>query len=176
MVFELKTEASLADALAAYCDKHELPHVCANELLMAYHAHVVWLAAFCDQWEKVQGANDKLLDAVKAQGLDFEIGGGGCQLLTHYIDGGGFVWATCLDGGGLPETNSWMVCAYGEDLCDILFELRSDQNDDGLSLTQAVAIALDVAHEHIQTLDECTLNGHRDSGRGVCVNCGDGLL
>jgi hypothetical protein len=83
---------------------------------------------------------------LKKQGFQFETGGGGCQLLTRYIDGGGFVWATCLDGGGLPDTTSWHIVAYGEDIDDILCSIRSDDNDSGLTFTQAVAIALDVAN------------------------------
>lgn len=109
---------------------------------------------------------------LEAYGFEREIGGGGCVILSHYIDGGGFVWATCLDGGGLPDTVDWMVCAYGDDIGDIIFELRSDQNDDRLSLTQAVAMALDVANDFEPPCN----NGHRDSGRGQCVDCGAFLI
>lgn len=172
MVFELNTEAELTNALSDYCYKHELPHVCANELLMACHSHVVWLAAFCDQWEKVQGANGRLVQSMLEQGFEVEQGGGGCHVLSIDMENGAFVWATCLDGGGLPETDNWMVCAYGDDIDDIIFELRSDQNDDELSLTQAVALALDVANDFEPT--PCTnWHRHRDSGRGQCVDCGE---
>lgn len=110
---------------------------------------------------------------LEAYGFEREIGGGGCQLLTHYIDGGGFVWATCLDGGGLPDTVDWMVCAYGEDLDDILYEFRSDENERGLSLAQAVVEAVEVAEAFHQP---CKGNRHTDSGRGVCVDCGEFLI
>jgi hypothetical protein len=113
---------------------------------------------------------------LQAHGFDIEIGGGGCQLLTHYIDGGGFVWVTCLDGGGLPDADNWMICAYGDDIGDIIYELRSDQNSSGLTMEQSVVEALAVANAFEATTDQCAIWGHRDSGRGVCVNCGDFLL
>jgi hypothetical protein len=81
---------------------------------------------------------------LQAQGFEFETGGGGCQLLTRYIDGGGFVWATCLDGGGLPDPSNWMICAYGDDIDEILFEARSDDGK-GLSLERAIDQALIIA-------------------------------
>jgi hypothetical protein len=83
---------------------------------------------------------------LQAQGFEFETGGGGCQLLSRYIDGGGFAWATCLDGGGLPDESNWLVCAYGDDIDDILFDARSD-DDSGLSLERAAAQALSIARE-----------------------------
>lgn len=109
---------------------------------------------------------------LEAYGFEREIGGGGCQLLTRYIDGGGFVWATCLDGGGLPDTTSWHIVAYGEDIDDILCSIRSDDNDSGLTFTQAVAIALDVANDFTPPCN----NSHRDSGRGQCIDCGEFLI
>jgi hypothetical protein len=96
---------------------------------------------------------------LQAQGFQSEIGGGGCQLLSCYMESGAFIWATCLDGGGLPSASNWMVCAYGEDIGDIIFELRSDQNDDRLSLSQAIAIALDVAHD-FESVDATCRNGN----------------
>ena len=115
----------------------------------------------------------KMTDNIlKDYGFKIEQGGGGCQFLSQYYRLGGFVWATCLDGGGLPETDNWMVCAYGDDIGDIIFELRSDQNDDGLSLTQAVEMALDVANDFTPPCN----NSHRDSGRGQCIDCGAFLI
>ena len=111
---------------------------------------------------------DNMNNILQAQGFEFETGGGGCQLLSQYIDGGGFVWATCLDGGGLPETDNWMICAYGDDIGDILFELRSDQNESGWRLDQAAFQALEAAHDYAPP--SCN-NSHRDSGRGQCVDC-----
>lgn len=49
---------ALADVLDAYCDKHGLPLVSADDLLAEYRAHVAWLAYFCDQWERVQERED----------------------------------------------------------------------------------------------------------------------
>jgi hypothetical protein len=92
---------------------------------------------------------------LEAQGFQFETGGGGCQILSCYMESGGFVWATCLDGGGLPDQSNWMVCGYGDDIDNIIYELRSDQNDDGLSLSQAVAIALDVTDGFESTYATC---------------------
>lgn len=82
---------------------------------------------------------------LKAQGFEFETGGGGCQLLSRYVDGGGYVWATCLDGGGLPTDSNWLVCAYGDDVDDILFDVSSES--ESLSLEQAIKQALIVANE-----------------------------
>ena len=106
---------------------------------------------------------------LQAQGFEFETGGGGCQLLSRYWESGACVWATCLDGGGLPDPDNWMICAYGDDLDNILFELRSDQNESGLSIEQAAEQAAAAAREF--TPPPCP-NGHRDSGRGVCIDCG----
>jgi hypothetical protein len=170
-IFDIKTESELTAALANYCDKHELPNVCANELLADCHGHVAWLTEFIRQWEKVQGANDSLVQTLLEQGFELEQGGGGCTVLSIDMENGAFVWITCLDGGGLPEAGNWMICAYGEDIGDIIFELRSDQNDDDLSLSQAVAIAIDVANDFEPK--PCTnWHRHRDSGRGVCIDCG----
>jgi hypothetical protein len=91
---------------------------------------------------------------LQAQGFEFETGGGGCQLLTRYIDGGGFAWSTCLDGGGLPDESNWLVCAYGDDIDDILFDARSD-DDSGLSLEQAAAQALLIASEFRSEFELC---------------------
>lgn len=102
--------------------------------------------ALGNQAKPETGIND-MNNILEAQGFEFETGGGGCQLLSRYIDGGGFAWATCLDGGGLPDASNWMICAYGDDIDDILFELRSDQNENGLSLEQAAEQALRIARE-----------------------------
>jgi hypothetical protein len=112
--------------------------------------------------------------ALKALGFELEQGGGGCAVLSIDMENGAFVWATCLDGGGLPENDNWMVCAYGDDIGDIIFELRSDQNDSGLSLDQAAALAINAANDFEPT--PCTnWHRHRDSGRGVCIDCGAAL-
>jgi hypothetical protein len=142
IVFDINNEAALTAALSAYCDKYELPHVCANELLADCHGHVVWLAAFCEQWEKVQGANDRLLQLLEAEGFEREIGGGGCVILSRYLANEAFIWVTCIDGGGLPEADNWMVCTYGNDIGDILYEASSESN---LTLEQAIDKALIVA-------------------------------
>lgn len=88
-------------------------------------------------------------------GFEPEIGGGGCVILSQYLESGAFIWVTCLDGGGLPDADDWMVCAYGEGIDDILAEIRSDQNNSGISLTQAVAIALDVANDFTSQYMTC---------------------
>ena len=79
---------------------------------------------------------------LQAQGFQFETGGGGCQLLSRYIDGGGFVWATCIDGGGLPDTSNWLVCAYGDDIDDIIYQASSESD---LTLERAIDQALIIA-------------------------------
>ena len=116
-------------------------------------------------WTDWEVESDNIL---QAHGFDIEQGGGGCLILSQYIYNGGFVWATCLDGGGLPDNDNWMVCAYGDDIDNIIYELRSDENESGVSLEQAVVAALAVASDY---MPPCT-SGHRDSGRGVCVDCG----
>jgi len=89
-----------------------------------------------------------------AQGFQFETGGGGCQLLSRYMESGAFVWATCLDGGGLPDESNWMVCAYGDDIGDIIFEARSD-DESGLTLERATAQALLIASEFRSKFELC---------------------
>lgn len=89
-----------------------------------------------------------------AHGFEFEIGGGGCQLLSRYIDGGGFVWVTDIDGGGLPDESNWLVCTYGDDIDDILFDARSDDQS-GLSLEQAAAQALRIARDFRSKFELC---------------------
>lgn len=71
-----------------------------------------------------------------------EIGGGGCLFLSRYIDGGGFVWITSRDGGGLPDLGDWLVVAYGSDVDDILFQ-RGGEDAQGLfeAIDEAVKAA-----------------------------------
>ena len=95
-----------------------------------------------------------MINILQEQGFEFETGGGGCQLLSRYIDGGGFVWATCTDGGGLPTQSNWHICTYGDDIGDILFELRSD-DESGLSLEQATDQALRIARDFTQEGELC---------------------
>lgn len=164
------SESALTALLDDYCAKHNLKPACANELLADCHGHAAWLSEFIRQWEKVQGGNDRLIQSMLEQGFELEQGGGGCTVLSLDMENGAFVWATCLDGGGLPETDNWMICAYGEDIGDIIFELRSDENESGLSLEQATQEALHFAREFTPT--PCTnWHRHRDSGRGQCIDC-----
>ena len=92
---------------------------------------------------------------LEVQGFEFETGGGGCQILSCYMESGAFVWATCLDGGGLPESDNWMICAYGDDIDDIIYEIRSDYNKDTMSLVQAAALALDIASDFESAYATC---------------------
>lgn len=84
-----------------------------------------------------------------------EVGGGGCLLLSRYIDGGGFVWITCKDGGGLPDYGNWLVVAYGADIDEILFERWHGQADGFFdAIDQAVTAAKAFVHP-----DELCRNG-----------------
>lgn len=84
-----------------------------------------------------------------------EVGGGGCLILSRYIDGGGFVWITCRDGGGLPDWGNWMVCAYGVDDYDVIFEMRHGQDGSFFdAIDQAVKAAKAFVHP-----DELCRNG-----------------
>jgi hypothetical protein len=76
-----------------------------------------------------------------AQGFEHELGGGGCTLLSRYFDDAGFAWVTCTDGGGYPSPDDWHVCAYGDDIDEILFMARSDDAG-AMTLEQAVEQAL----------------------------------
>ena len=98
-------------------------------------------------------------------GFEIEQGGGGCQLLSKYIDNRGFIWATCIDGGGLPESENWMICAYGDGMDDRLFEANSESD---LAIDQALKLATVAARSY---RFHCN-NSHRDSGRGQCIDCG----
>ena len=75
-------------------------------------------------------------------GFAVEVGGGGCLILSRYIDGGGFVWITCRDGGGLPDLNDWLVVAYGADIDEEIFSSAGD-GPQGLfeAIGEAVAAA-----------------------------------
>ena len=141
-IFDIKTESGLTAALADYCDKNELPGICASELLADCHSHVAWLSEFIRQWDKVQGANDRLLQALEDEGFEREIGGGGCVILSRYLANEAFIWITCIDGGGLPESDNWMICTYGDDIGDILYEASSES---GITIEQAIDKALIVA-------------------------------
>jgi hypothetical protein len=110
--------------------------------------------ALGNQAKPETGIND-MDNILEAQGFQFETGGGGCQLLSRYMGSGAFVWATCLDGGGLPDQSNWMVCAYGDDIGDIIFELRSDENESGLTLEQAADQALRIAREFESEFELC---------------------
>ena len=84
-----------------------------------------------------------------------EVGGGGCLILSRYIDGGGFVWITCKDGGGLPDWGNWMVCAYGVDIDDVIFERRHGHEDGWF---EAIDGALEAAKAFVHP-DELCRNG-----------------
>lgn len=79
---------------------------------------------------------------LEKQGFEFEIGGGGCLILSRYLENEAFVWATCVDGGGLPDSDNWLVCAYGDDIGDILYEASSESD---ITLQEAINKALLVA-------------------------------
>jgi hypothetical protein len=87
--------------------------------------------------------------------LSVEVGGGGCLLLSRYFDGGGFVWVTDRDGGGLPDFNDWLVVAYGADIDHILYERGSGQGD---SLSDAIVRAVAAAKAFVSP-DELCRNG-----------------
>lgn len=103
---------------------------------------------------------------LQAQGFEREIGGGGCVILSQYLESDAFVWATCLDGGGLPDPDNWMVCAYGDDIDAILFESRSD-DESGLSLEQAIEQALSAARNFTSEYALCR-NGRPIAGCTCC--------
>lgn len=88
-------------------------------------------------------------------GFAVEVGGGGCLILSRYIDGGGFVWITCSDGGGLPDLGDWLVVAYGADIDEALFQ-RGGDGPQGLfeAIGEAVAAAKAFVHP-----DELCRNG-----------------
>lgn len=76
------------------------------------------------------------------QGFDIEQDGGGCQLLSRYLANEAFIWVTDIDGGGLPDSDNWLVCLYGSDIDDILYQVSSESK---ASLEQAIDRALIVA-------------------------------
>jgi hypothetical protein len=88
-------------------------------------------------------------------GFAVEVGGGARLLLSRYIDGGGFVWITCQEGGGLPDLNDWSVAAYGADLDEMLYH-SSGEGPQGLfeAIGEAVAAAKAFVHP-----DELCRNG-----------------
>lgn len=75
-----------------------------------------------------------------------EIVGGGAVILSRYYEGAGYVWATCLDGGGMPEPDSWHFGAHGagEDNHDALCQFRSD-DPNPMTIEQATEAALVIA-------------------------------
>lgn len=79
---------------------------------------------------------------LEKQGFEIEQGGGGCFILSRYLENEAFVWATCIDGGGLPDSDNWLVCAYGDDIDDIIYQASSQCK---VTLVQAVARACDIA-------------------------------
>lgn len=79
---------------------------------------------------------------LKDYGFERETGGGGCVILSRYMESGGYVWATCIDGGGLPEQSDWLVCAYGDDIDNIIYQASSESK---VTLEQAAVNACDIA-------------------------------
>jgi hypothetical protein len=88
-------------------------------------------------------------------GFAVEVGGGGCLILSRYIDGGGFVWITCRDGGGLPDLNDWLVVAYGADVDKDLFQRGGDGPQ---GLFEAIGEAVTAAKAFVHP-DELCRNG-----------------
>lgn len=81
---------------------------------------------------------------LEKQGFEIEQGGGGCLILSRYMPNEAFVWVTCTDGGGLPDSNNWLIVAYGADMDDFLYQASSESK---LTLDQAVAKACDIASD-----------------------------
>jgi hypothetical protein len=79
---------------------------------------------------------------LKDYGFERETGGGGCVILSRYMLNEAFVWITCIDGGGLPDSDNWLVCAYGDDIEDIIYQASSESD---LTLEQAADKACDIA-------------------------------
>lgn len=91
---------------------------------------------------------------IKAYGLNHELGGGGCTLLSRYFEDAGFVWATCMDGGGYPEKDDWHICAYGDDIDEILFMARSDDVEP-MTFEQAIKSAIEIAETYVSSIALC---------------------
>jgi hypothetical protein len=91
---------------------------------------------------------------LKDQGFEREIGGGGCVILSRYMESGGFAWATDRLGGGLPEQSDWLICAYGDNIDNIIFEANS-YDGGGLSLEQAAVKACDIAASFQSEFELC---------------------
>jgi hypothetical protein len=85
------------------------------------------------------------MNILEHHGFEVEQGGGGCQLLSFYLPNGVFIWATCTDGGGLPEPDDFMVCTYAGEMDDVIFEASS--REDPCTLEEAVKQALLAAYK-----------------------------
>lgn len=74
-IMRATTTDALSDLLAEYCDRHGLPFVSADELLLeimarmgALDAQWKWVQAFISQWETVQAEED-FESAIRARGV-----------------------------------------------------------------------------------------------------------
>lgn len=133
----------MSELLAAYCKQESIPCQSADDLLMSVELWRDWLSQYSSAWNELQKQEDGILRALHGYGFEIERSGGGCLLLSRYFPNGSCVWVTCLDGGGLPDNEGWMICTYGKDIDDIRFSARSDNTI--LSLDKAASIALDIA-------------------------------
>lgn len=95
--------------------------------------------------------------------------GGGCEAMTR-SDNGQTIAITDIGGCDIPTDDSWMMTTFrGEWLAsdeeEILDSIDSEQSP--ISLTQVIAM-IDA------DFSECA-DGHHDTGRGTCADCGEFL-
>jgi hypothetical protein len=100
------------------------------------------------EWEE-ESPEPNIFDILPA-GFEPELAGGGCTVASRYWPNGPHVWATCLDGGGLPTVDNWIVCTYPADWDGdqetILVQFTSDA-DPEMTLLDAIAKATAVAED-----------------------------
>jgi hypothetical protein len=87
---------------------------------------------------------------LQANGFAEEMAGGGCLLLARHFPRGAYVWATCYEGGGLPEPGDYTFGVYHravDDGCDSLFTLsyQREHAKDGPCFVDALRQALAAA-------------------------------
>ncbi len=117
-------------------------------------------------------------------GFTVECTGGGCVLMSRYLASGWFVWASAVDGPGIPAEGDWLVCAYppigaDDQMTASAFAIASDEKDsEGQPVNAPLAVALATAlafaeamAEHARAAPSCRACG-AETGGGDCPACG----
>lgn len=111
-----------------------------------------------------------LIQSLEARGFRKEFQGGNCYCMQR--DGASrTIIITSEFDADLPEWDSWYVGIYDKS-GEYWTESKLVDNLDSSNSPCGILSAIDNINDD-DAIAECARNGHRDDGRGCCVDCGE---